>query len=376
MSKSGVILALDAMGGDHGPVVAVEGAAIALKKIASKNLPGLRFVIFGNTREIEPHLARFPELAPVCELVHTDSVVAPQDKPSLALRQGRQSSMRMAIDSVKEGIAAGVVSSGNTGAFMAMAKFVFKTLPGISRPAIAGILPSTHHDILMLDLGANVQCDARDLCGFASMGEAYARTVLGIANPRIGLLNIGSEDVKGREEIQQAAQILKASENMNFCGFVEGDDIMQAVVDVVVTDGFAGNIALKTVEGSASFFYNQLAGALRSSLLGKMGYMLARPALAGLKKRLDPRRYNGAVFLGLNGIAVKSHGGADAYAFSCAIREAYNLVALNLNENITQELARNPERVGGIADASSFNIPHRSVSSNNIVREKILEGAL
>ncbi|MFO1242287.1 MAG: phosphate acyltransferase PlsX [Rickettsiales bacterium] len=333
---SGLPLSVDAMGGDHAPNIVIEGAAIAYRK-----QPQRSFLFFGDEKKIGPLLDAHPGLKAASTIVHTDEFVPGNEKPSLALRRGKNTSMRLAIEAVKDGKASGVVSAGNTGAFMAMSKMIFKTLPGITRPAIAGIMPNVHHDVVMLDLGANVYSDAQELCEFALMGDAYARAVLGIEKPKIGLLNIGSEDMKGHEEVRGAANILREASNLlNFIGFVEGDDITNGEVDVVVTDGFSGNIALKSSEGVAMFFYRQLRTAMESSWAGKLAYLIAKPAFKQLRIKVDPRRYNGAMFLGLNGIAVKSHGGADGKAFANAIKVAYELIGANVNEKISQELNR------------------------------------
>jgi glycerol-3-phosphate acyltransferase PlsX len=253
--------------------------------------------------------------------------VRSDDKPSSALRTGRNSSMRLAINAVQDGRALGVVSAGNTGALMAMAKFVMKTLPGIDRPAIATYFPTLRGESVMLDLGANVHCDAGNLVDFAVLGNAFARTILNIPEPTYGLLNVGSEDIKGHEALHEASAILKnAALPGRFVGFIEGDDIGRGTVDVFVTDGFTGNIALKTAEGTAKLINELVRRTFRSSIVAGLGYLLARPALRKLRKRVDPRRYNGAVFLGLNGIAVKSHGGTDAYGFANAIGVAVDMV--------------------------------------------------
>ncbi len=334
MTLSGLPIALDAMGGDKAPNIVVKGARLAKRKH-----PELTFIFYGDEEKIAPLLQRDRFLKNASEIVHTDERVYSDEKPSSALRRKPRSSMRLAIEAVRDGKASGVVSAGNTGAFMAMSKMVLKTLPGILRPAIATTMPTNHKDVILLDLGANVSCDSRAYYQFAVMGDAYARAVLGSGNPRIGLLNIGSEEIKGHEDIQQAAQMLKEEPSLNFIGFVEADEILTGEYDVIVTDGFTGNNVLKAIEGTASFFYRQLKLAIRRSLLGKMGYLLLRPALFAFKKRFDPRRYNGAMFLGLGGIAVKSHGGADSYAFSHAIREAYRLVNGNINQRIIEEFS-------------------------------------
>jgi phosphate acyltransferase len=329
-------IALDAMGGDQAPDMVVRGA-----NLARKRFPAARFIFFGDEARIAPLLKRMPRLSKVSSIVHTDKVIGGEDKPSIALRTGRQSSMRLAINAVHDGQAAGVVSAGNTGALMAMAKFVLKTLPGISRPAIASFFPTMRGETVMLDLGANVQCDSENLVQFAVMGEVFARTVLGIVNPSVGLLNVGSEDLKGHEALREASAMLREIElNGPFHGFIEGDDIAKGTVDVVVTDGFTGNIALKTIEGTARLYSEFLRATFKSSLLAKIGYLLARPALSALRLRTDPRRYNGAIFLGLNGVTVKSHGGTDAIGFANAIGVAVDMILHGAIEKIREDFAR------------------------------------
>jgi glycerol-3-phosphate acyltransferase PlsX len=249
--------------------------------------------------------------------------------------------MRLAIDAVKEGHAAGVVSAGNTGALMAMAKIALRMLPGIDRPAIASFFPTSKGESVMLDLGANVECDANNLVQFALMGEVFARTVLGLTNPSVGLLNVGSEEMKGHEELRAAAAILRETHlPIRFEGFVEGDDVPAGTVDVVVTDGFTGNVALKIAEGTAKLYSGFLKGAFASSFLAKIGYVFAKSALAKVRLRTDPRRYNGAMFVGVNGIVVKSHGGTDALGFANAIGVAVDMATHGFNDKIKAELAR------------------------------------
>ena len=316
-----ITIALDAMGGAHAPEMVLRGADMALQR-----QPGLRFMLFGDESGVRPLLARLPRLADVVDLHHTSEMVMDDDKPSVALRAGRQSSMRLAIDAVADGLADGVVSAGNTGALMAMAKNSLKTLPGIDRPAIASFFPTQRGESVMLDLGANVECDADNLVQFALLGDAFARTVLGLVEPTVGLLNVGSEDQKGNDAVRAASLRLRSPLSpIRFFGFIEGDDIPAGTVDVVVTDGFTGNIAVKTAEGTAKLFSEFLAGAFRHSWSARIGYFFARNALRKLRLRLDPRRYNGAVFLGLCGIAVKSHGSADALGFANAIGVAVDM---------------------------------------------------
>jgi len=334
VTRSKVRVALDAMGGDNAPEAVVAGA-----ELARQRFPGAEFLFVGDETKIRPLLDRHAELGRRSTLRHTTEVVTNDAKPSAALRNGRQSSMRLAINAVQEGAADGVVSAGNTGALMAMAKLVLKTAPGIDRPAIATAFPTQRGSSVMLDLGANLECDARNLVQFAIMGDAFARTVLGVARPSIGLLNVGSEDQKGHEELRAAhAQLRDNKLNLAFRGFVEGDDITKGTVDVVVTDGFTGNVALKTAEGTAQLFSSLLRQAFGGSIAAKLGYLLARPALNRFRQRIDPRRYNGAMLLGLNGIVVKSHGGTDAFGFSNALAAAIEMIANDVATRIQEEL--------------------------------------
>lgn len=342
-------IALDGMGGDAAPAMVVEGAAIALARD-----PELRFVLFGDEARLRPLLDRHPELRAAVELVHTAEFVAADAKPSLALRQGRTSSMRLAIDAVKEGRAAAAVSAGNTGALMAMAKVVLRTLPGIDRPAICGVFPSRRRPVVILDLGANVACDAETLVQFAVMGTVFARAILGVDAPRIALLNVGTEELKGDDVVRRAADMLRASPPpIRFGGFVEGTDLVEGSVEVVVTDGFTGNVALKIAEGVARMFRDALKETFTSSLRGKLGYLVARPALASLRERFDPRRYNGAMFLGLNGVVVKSHGGTDALGFSWAVKVAADLVRQGTNARITEEMRAVAHALAPVARAAA-----------------------
>jgi len=327
-------IALDAMGGDDAPTIVVKGADFARRRF-----PGLRFQMFGDESQLLPLIKRRKRLREITEITHTGESISNEMKVSDALRKGRQSSMQLAINSVKEGNAAGVVSAGNTGALMAMAKLALRTLPGIDRPAIAAIFPTIRGESVMLDLGANVECDANNLVQFAIMGDVFARTVLGTVEPSCGLLNVGSEEMKGHAEIQQAyAYLRKISGEINFSGFVEGDDIAAGKTDIIVSDGFTGNIALKATEGTARLITEFLGDAFRSSLSSRLGFVLARRGLRKMRIRIDPRRYNGAVFLGLTGIAVKSHGGTDAFGFANAIGVAVDLAAKDFNEKITRGL--------------------------------------
>jgi phosphate acyltransferase len=344
-------IALDAMGGDHGPAVIVAGADLALARH-----PECEFIFFGNAAVITPLLSRRAALQSASRLVHTDIAVRMEDKPSQALRYGRwKSSMWLAIDAVKKGQADAAVSAGNTGALMAMSKFELKMLPGIERPAIAGVWPTVRGESVVLDLGASIGADAEHLVDLAVMGAATARILLGISRPTVGLLNIGVEEVKGLEPVREAGRILREEQlpDLDYVGFVEGDDIGKGKVDVVVTEGFAGNIALKTAEGTARQMGEYLRGAMNRSLAARLGFLLARSAFRQLRERMDPRRSNGGVFLGLNGIVIKSHGGTDAEGFAAAIDVAYGVVHDELLAKVTAALKRQGnelrQAVGGAA---------------------------
>ena len=331
-----VTIALDAMGGDRAPAMVIQGADLALERH-----PDVRFLIFGAEDQVAPLLAKLPRLADAATLHHTEEVVLDDAKPSQALRTARRSSMWLAIDAVADGRADGVVSAGNTGALMGIAKFVLKTLPGIDRPAIATFFPTRRGESVMLDLGANIECDAENLVQFALMGDVFARTVLGLLQPTVGLLNVGSEDLKGNDAVRAASARLRSGIlPVRFEGFVEGDDIPAGTVDVVVTDGFTGNVALKTAEGTAKLFGESLRAAFNHSLMARIGYLFARGALKKLAARIDPRRYNGAMFLGLAGIAVKSHGSTDAFGFANAIGVAIDMKVNGFLEKIGSDLTR------------------------------------
>jgi glycerol-3-phosphate acyltransferase PlsX len=328
-------LAVDAMGGDNAPLIVVDGLALAAERH-----PGARFLLTGDEAQLAPLLAARKRLAEACTIRHAPSSVSSDMKPTAALRV-RDSSMRLAIDAVATGEASGVVSAGNTGALLALAKIVIKTLPGIDRPAMAAIGPSARGDIVLLDLGANVQCDVRNLVEFAVMGDVFARTVLGLTAPSIGLLNVGSEELKGDERVRQAADLLKLSHiGPQFFGFVEGHDIAAGTTDVIVTDGFTGNVALKTAEGAMKLVGDLLKQIFGGSVAGKLAYLLARPGLDRMREWLDPRRYNGAVMLGLNGVVVKSHGGTDAEGFAHAVDVAMDMVVHGFNAKIRDGLAQ------------------------------------
>jgi len=329
-------ISLDAMGGDHAPLIVVKGAALARIRY-----PSARFVMFGDEAQIAPLVKAEKGLESVTTIRHTTDVITGDTKPGQALRSGRQSSMWKAIEAVKAGEADGVVSAGNTGALMAMAKLIMRALKGIDRPAIISLFPTKIGETAVLDLGANAQCDARNLVEFAIMGECFARAMLGLEKPSVGLLNIGSEDLKGTDVLRAASQVLRTAHlDMEFKGFVEGDDITKGTVDVVVTDGFTGNVALKTAEGTAKLYSEFLRNAIKSSILAQIGMLFAMPVLKQVMARTDPRRYNGALFLGLNGVVVKSHGGTDAVGFANAIGVAIDMVSRDLNSRIGEEMNR------------------------------------
>lgn len=322
------------MGGDAAPGMVVGGAALARERH-----PNVRFLLFGDEAKINPLLSRHRILRDVVEVRHADQVVKSTDRPSQALRQGRQSSMRLAINAVAEGEAGGVVSAGNTGALMAMSKFVLKSMSGIDRPALCSFLPTLRGESVMLDLGANVECDQDNLVQFAIMGAAFARTILGLPRPTVGLLNVGEEELKGNEAVKGAAAILNEADlPLRFHGFIEGNDIANGTTDVIVTDGFSGNVALKTMEGTAKLFSQFLRTAFSQSTMSKLGYMLAKPSMMALRDRIDPRHHNGGVFVGLNGICVKSHGGMDDVGFATAIGLAVDMVADDLIGRINADM--------------------------------------
>ncbi len=329
-------IAIDAMGGDGGPHAMIAGASKARRSDRS-----LEFVIYGDEGPVRKELKRHGNLASNVIVVHSPESIAASEKPSQAIRRARTTSMGMAINAVKAEKADAAVSGGNTGAMMAMSKLALRTMPGIDRPALAALLPTLgENDCIMLDLGANTECDAQNLVQFAVMGSAYARTVLGIAKPRVKLLNIGTEELKGTDELKEAAALLREADYLpfKFDGFTEGDQLSRGSVDVVVTDGFSGNIALKTAEGTARFVTDLLRRAFKSSLRSKAGFALSRPALNLLKVHLDPNNHNGAVFLGLNGLVVKSHGAATPKGVANAIHVAASMVRNDITRKIGDDL--------------------------------------
>ncbi len=334
MSKKYVI-ALDCMGGDHAPRVIIEGASL----IASSN-SDVSFLLFGDSKKIDPILKLHQNLNGRFTLTHTDEAISADEKPSIALRKGTNSSMRLAINAVKDGNADVIISAGNTGALMAIAKIVLRPLPSIDRPAIVTSIPNQKKKAtVLLDMGANVECNSDVLYQFAVMGHAFAKVVLKVEKPSIGILNVGSEDLKGSDAVRSASLLLKESDLKDyFYGYVEGDDITKGTVDVVVTDGFCGNITLKAIEGTSKLISSLIKEGFMSSIFSKIGYLLAGPSIRRSTKIMDPRAHNGAMLVGLNGVVVKSHGSTDAIGFANAIKVAISLVENKINEQITEEL--------------------------------------
>jgi phosphate acyltransferase len=334
-----VRIALDAMGGDVGPSVVIPGAAVSLTRH-----PDAEFLLFGERGAIEVQLAKYPALKAVSSVIHTDVAVSMHDKPSQALRRGRKtSSMWLAIEAVKKGEADVAVSAGNTGALMAMARFCLRTLPGVDSPAIAAVWPTVRGDSVVLDLGATIGGDAQHLVTLALLGSAMASVLFDLTKPTVGLLNIGVEEIKGREEVREAAELLREMNlpQLEYVGFVEGDGIGRGAADVIVAEGFSGNIALKAAEGTARQISEFLREALSRRFLSRIGYLLARPAFRALRDKLDPNKSNGGVLLGLNGVVVKSHGGTDADGFAYAVDVGYEMARYDLLNKINQMLKRN-----------------------------------
>ncbi len=331
-----VTISIDAMGGDVGPAAILPGVALALKR-----RPDMQPLLFGNQAAIEAVLASLPALKAAAKVIHCDISVSMDDKPSQALRAGRyKSSMWKAIEAVKTREAAVCISAGNTGALMAMSKFCLRTMANIERPAIAAIWPNIRSESIVLDVGATIGADAQQLVDFAILGAALSRSLLDISRPTVGLLNVGVEEIKGQEEVKEAGRLLRDANlaSLNYHGFVEGNDIGNGTVDVVVTEGFAGNIALKTAEGTARQIATYLRQAMSRTLLAKIGYFFARGAFETLREKMDVRKTNGGVFLGLNGIVVKSHGGTDAEGFAAAMELGYQMARNNILDKISADL--------------------------------------
>lgn len=328
------------MGGDNAPGAIIKGADLACKSLPKNT----RFILFGDKAKISAHLEETNHLQKLCTIHHTEQEISNTDKPTQVLRHGRETSMALAIDAVANGEADCIVSAGNTGALMVLALMTLKKLPGIDRPAIAAPMPTEKGRCVALDLGANVECSEKNLVQFAIMGCVFASTVFGIHSPKVGILNIGEEAQKGNEVVKKAASILSTIWLPGrFKGFVEGNDIGAGTVDVVVTDGFTGNVMLKTIEGTAKLIKSKIKGAAQSSLLAKLGFLLAYPALKKMSRQIDPREYNGAMFLGLGGVCVKSHGSTDEVGFANAINVAAELVRNRFNEQVAEDLKKIPE---------------------------------
>lgn len=329
------VISLDAMGGDSAPQIVIEGASKALS-----NGVKCSFLVFGDEHKIDSLLSKYPQHKQYFKVIHTDEVITNEMKVVAAIRTFPKSSMRLAIDAVAKGEAAAVVSAGNTGAYMALSKLLLKTFEGIDRPALATTIPTITGQALVMDFGANVECTPENITQFAILGHVFGQRLLKKTNPTIGLLNVGTEEVKGHAIVQEAAQKIRSLKHLNFHGFVEGDDITSGTTDIVVTDGFTGNVALKTMEGTAKLIQRMLEQSLRESWRGKLGYLIAKSAFQNLKNRIDPRLHNGALFLGLKGIAVKSHGGMDAVGFANAICVAASLASDAASGQIAADLDR------------------------------------
>ncbi len=348
-------IAIDAMGGDEGVRTMIEGAALARREHEE-----FQFLLVGDGKAIEQALERYPNMREASEILHCEDVISGDELPSKAVRRAKTSSMGLAVNAVKVGAAGAAVSAGNTGALMAMSKIALRTMPGIDRPALAALLPTLEaHDVVMLDLGANTEADARNLVQFSVMGAAYSRIVNGFERPRVRLLNIGTEEIKGTDALREAAAWLQAATAdrdsglaLEFDGFVESDKINRGETHVVVTDGFSGNIALKAIEGSARFVTDLLKQAFTSSLRSKFGFLVSRPATELLRHHLDPNNHNGAVFLGLNGVIVKSHGSANAKGVANAVAVTASLLVNKLTERIAHDLAELGPELGGRAEAN------------------------
>ena len=333
MSDSNLVISVDAMGGDNSPRIVVEGI-----HIAHKNNPDIKFVLFGDETKVNAEMAKFPDLKEFCTVIHSTEVVRNEDKPSQVIRN-KNTSMYMAIDAVRKGEARAVISAGNTGALMAISKMLLKTIQRVHRPAICTNIPHKDGMCVMLDLGANTECSAVNLAEFAIIGNILARHTLEIERPRIALLNIGAEEMKGREEIHQAAKMIKNTHlDLNFIGYIEPHQISEGYADVVVSDGFTGNIALKTMEGTAKLVSGLLKSTIKSSVWAKIGLPFLMPVIWAMKKKMDPRKYNGAMFVGLNGLSVKSHGGTDSLGYSYAIDNAAKLVRQDFVQTIRDEV--------------------------------------
>ncbi len=330
-----LVISVDAMGGDNSPRVVIEGVNLAAKKN-----PDVRFLLFGDETKIAPLMKQYPRLAKVCKICHTEEWVKNEDKPSQVIRN-RNTSMYMAIDAVRSGRAQAIVSAGNTGALMAISKMVLKTMQKIHRPAIVTIMPHINGRYVMLDLGANTECDAVNLAEFAIMGNVFAKHALDLEHPKVALLNIGAEAMKGKEEIRRASKLLRNSQtDINYTGYIEPHEISNGAADVIVADGFTGNVALKTTEGTAKLVVRLIKKAIKRSFLAKLGLPFMFGVIYKIKKAMDPRLYNGAMLIGLNGLTVKSHGGTDALGYSVALDNAAKLVRQDFVATIRKEIEK------------------------------------
>ncbi len=357
------------MGGDFGPAVLVPGAAISLDRH-----PELKFLFFGKQELIEPELEKFPKLKASSNIVHCDVAVRMDDKPSQALRQGRwKSSMWKAIEAVKTGDADVCVSAGNTGALMAMSRFCLRTMADIERPAIAAIWPTLRGESIVLDVGATIGADAQQLVDFSVMGAAMARTLIETKKPLVGLLNVGVEEIKGQEEVKEAGRLLRDADlpKISYHGFVEGDDLGKGTVDVVVTEGFSGNIALKTAEGTARQIGEYLRATMSHTWMARLGYLFARGAFNRLRDKMDPRKVNGGVFLGLNGIVIKSHGGADGEGFAAALDMGHDMVRNQLLSKIERDIKQFHRRQGRASGLTGQEETAKAPSKNETATKTI-----
>ncbi len=357
------LIAIDAMGGDEGVSVMIAGAALARHRH-----PDFRFLLVGDKEAIDNALKKHPNLSADCEILHTSDIVSSDDKVSRdLLRRSKKTSMGSAIDAVKSGRASAAVSAGNTGALLAIANFSLRSMAGIDRPALAALLPTMKDsDVVMLDLGANTECDARNLVQFAVMGAAYSRVIYGIEKPSVKLLNIGTEEIKGKDSVREASNYLTDADSLplSFQGYTEADKINSGDADVIVCDGYSGNIALKAVEGAARFVTDLLKRAFTSSIRSKFGFLVSRPATELLKHHLDPNNHNGAVFMGLNGVVVKSHGSANEKGVANAIEVAARLV----EDKITDRIAEDMKSIDGL-------LPDLSADKDGADKDEMEKGA-
>jgi len=353
-----LVISVDAMGGDHGPDVTLSGVARATKFL----VPGARFLLHGDAARMEPVLARLPALASVCEVRPAESVIPMDAKPAHAMRRGKGSSMWNAVECLRAEEAQAVVSAGNTGALMAISRLLLRMTGDMDRPALVANWPTLRGVTSVLDVGANIVCDADRLVEFAIMGAAFHRAIHKTARPSVGLLNVGTETEKGHDDVREADRRLRASEfALDYHGFVEGDDIAKGTVDVIVTDGFTGNVALKTAEGLARFFTTTLRTTFTADAMSKLGALIARRSLKRMSERLDPGSINGGPFLGLNGIVIKSHGGADARGFANAIRVAAELAASDFVRQLDDDLSKHLKAPGASATAPAASRPSEGI---------------